>query len=103
MQQYVERWFPEDPEDLPGMSERAAKRLLLEVRAAARAPCARPGEGVGVGVGVGWGAGGEAASSAVAACAARCGLWAARVRVQRRASTPATGHHARCLWPPPAA
>lgn len=31
LQQYVEKWFPEDPEDLARMGNRTLKKLLLDV------------------------------------------------------------------------
>jgi hypothetical protein len=31
LQQYVEKWFPEDPADLARMSNKALKKLLLDV------------------------------------------------------------------------
>lgn len=31
LQQYVDKWFPEEPEELARMSERSLKKLLLDV------------------------------------------------------------------------
>lgn len=31
LQQYIDKWFPDDPADLPRMSDRAIKKLLLDV------------------------------------------------------------------------
>jgi hypothetical protein len=31
LQQYVDKWFPEDPADLARMSEKALRKLLLDV------------------------------------------------------------------------
>jgi hypothetical protein len=31
LQQYVDKWFPEDPEEVPVITERALKKLLLDV------------------------------------------------------------------------
>jgi len=32
LQQYVDKWFPDDPADVPRISEKALKKMLLDVR-----------------------------------------------------------------------
>lgn len=45
LQQYVEKWFPEDPADLARMSNKALKKLLLDVSGRALSGCGEGNEG----------------------------------------------------------